>query len=182
MKLAYIEGQMIDISRRGISHEFVDVDLLGGNSVKKSRGRILKTTAIVAIVVLVVVGSMSMVVAAERPKFRVWGSASFAPAQMYWTDDRLRAWAGEKGVDIEIAWFPANEYWTKIVAAVAAGNAPDVAIHAPLYAQFSEAGLLLPLGDVIDKLGRDDILEIKFGQARMRGGEYSLSKGTLEWA
>lgn len=96
-----------------------------------------------------------------KPKLVIWGRATFVPPQLYWVEQKVRKWASEKGVDVEITWISVAEIGRKLLAAVEAGSPPYVVINGHPVAVFAEKGLLVPLDDIVDKLGRDDIYEIK---------------------
>ncbi|MDT7890276.1 MAG: extracellular solute-binding protein [Desulfurococcales archaeon] len=96
-----------------------------------------------------------------KPMLVIWGRATFVPPQLYWVEQKVRKWASEKGVDVEITWISVAEIGRKLLAAVEAGSPPYVVINGHPVAVFAEKGLLVPLDDIVDKLGRDDIYEIK---------------------
>jgi len=65
------------------------------------------------------------------------------------------------GVKVEIEYCALGEIETKLIAAIQANRAYD-AIQGPedkMVANFAVRGLLLPLDDVVDALGRDDYIE-----------------------
>jgi multiple sugar transport system substrate-binding protein len=112
-----------------------------------------------------------------KRKLTVWGRASFAPAQMYWASDLLREWAEKKGIDIEITWIPVADQAPKLAAAIAAGNPPDVLIGGDVNATYGERGLLVPLDDIVNELGKDDIFEGKLDQGTFNGHICAISTG-----
>ncbi|MCD6536214.1 MAG: extracellular solute-binding protein [Thaumarchaeota archaeon] len=112
-----------------------------------------------------------------REKLVVWGRASFAPAQMYWANDRIREWASKAGVDVEITWIPVADQFPKLSSAVAAGAPPDVLIGFSWMPIYAERGLLEPIDEVVNELGKDDIMEAKLKQGTVGGKIYSISTG-----
>ena len=109
-----------------------------------------------------------------KPKLVIWGRATFVPPQLYWVEQKVRKWASEKGVDIEITWIPVAEIGKKLLAAVEAGSPPDIVINGHPVAVFAEKDLLIPLDDIVDKLGRDDIYEIKLKTCTFMGRIYCI--------
>jgi len=109
-----------------------------------------------------------------KPKLVIWGRATFVPPQLYWVEQKVRKWATEKGVDVEITWIPVAEIGRKLIAAVEAGSPPDIVINGHPVAIFAEKGLLIPLDDIVDKLGRDDIYEIKLKTCTFMGKIYCI--------
>ncbi len=62
----------------------------------------------------------------------------------------------DKGVQIKMEVIPWDEYPTKVLAAAAAGSAPDFGWgDAGQRAQFAKDGVILPLGDMAKKAGLD---------------------------
>jgi multiple sugar transport system substrate-binding protein len=146
----------------------------------RRRVAVLVKIAVFLVAILIVFAGSSL--AQERPKLTVWGRASFAPAQAYWANDLMYRWAAEKGVDIKITWIPVADVAPKLVTAVAAGIAPDVVIGGMPYTKFAEGGLLLPLDDLVDKIGRDDFFKVKLQAGTIKGKVYAIPSGfELTW-
>jgi multiple sugar transport system substrate-binding protein len=153
---------------------------------RRSVAAIAKATAIAIIAVLIAIAGISVgvyyatlppavvEVPVVRPKLTVWGRATFAPAQIYWTNELIYKWAAENEVDVEITWLSVTDIGPKLTAAVEAGMPPDVVINGHPTARFAEAGLLLPLDDIVDKLGREDFYEIKLLQGIVDGKQYAI--------
>lgn len=114
---------------------------------------------------------------AERPVLEIWGRASFAPAQAYWFNSLAYEWASQKGVDVKITWIPVADIAPKLVTAVASGTEPDLVIGGMPYAKFAEADLLLPLDDIVEKLGREDFFETKLLVGTVNGKVYAIPSG-----
>jgi len=69
-----------------------------------------------------------------------------------------------------------------MAAAVAAGTPPDVVIGGTPYMIYAERGLLAPVTDIVDKLGKGDIYDIKLRQGTWDGETYAISSGfELTW-
>jgi len=128
----------------------------------------------VVLVVVLVILTGSVALTQEKPKLNIWGRASFAPAQAYWANSVLYEWAQEKGIDVKITWIPVGDIAAKMVTAVASGTEPDMVIGGMPYTKFAESGLLLPLDDVVDQLGRDDFFELILQMGTVDGKVYAI--------
>lgn len=118
----------------------------------------------------------------ERPTITIWGRASFAPAQAYWFNSLAYEWGAKNGVDVKITWIPVADIAPKLVTAVASGTEPDLVIGGMPYAKFAEGGLLLPLDEIVDKLGRDDFFEVKLLVGTVGGKVYAIPSGfEISW-
>ncbi|UNQ73274.1 ABC transporter substrate-binding protein [Infirmifilum sp. NZ] len=111
---------------------------------------------------------------AARPKLVIWGRATFTPPQMYWVEKKVREWAAQHNVDVEITWLAVADIGKKLTAAVEAGNPPDVVINGHPVAIFAERGLLVPIDDVVKKLNESDIYEIKLKECSWGGHYYCI--------
>ncbi len=110
--------------------------------------------------VLIVLILTMVVMGFAAKTLEVWIATTFVDAQNNWLRMKVEQWAKEKGVTVGISLFPKEIYTEKIVAAIEAGNPPDVVLQgAAGVVLAAEKGLLVPLDDVIDKLGRDDFYE-----------------------
>jgi ABC-type glycerol-3-phosphate transport system substrate-binding protein len=69
----------------------------------------------------------SMASAQARPKFRVWLFKSFVTDCNDVLARHIEAWAKERKVDVEFDWATFGDREQKFVAAIEAGNPPDVA-------------------------------------------------------
>ena len=151
----------------------------------KGNKGIATTTVIVVAIIIIIIGVVSTYYVTRppvKPKLVVWGRASYAPAQMYWGNDVFRTWAEKRGIDIEITWIPVADCAPKMAAAVAAGTPPDVVIGGTPYQLYAERGLLVPLDDIVDELGRADIYPQKLKQGTVDGKVYAISSGfELTW-
>jgi multiple sugar transport system substrate-binding protein len=135
----------------------------------------LPGTTIVRTEVKTTVQTAVTTVAPTRPKLVIWGRGTFVPPQMYWVEKKAREWAAGKGVDVEITWIPVAEIGTKLISAVEAGAPPDLVINGHPVARFAEAGLLLPLDDIVEKLNESDIYEVKRAVCKWGGHYYAIS-------
>ncbi len=116
---------------------------------------------LVGIMLVVLIFSWSgSALAADMPKMRVWIMTTFVDAVNNWLHDKVEAWAKEANVEVDISMLPRAAYGEKMVAAIEARTAPDVVLMGePGPTLAYEAGLTVPLDDVVDKLGRDDFYE-----------------------
>ena len=69
----------------------------------------------------------SMASAQARPKLRVWLFKSFVTDCNEVLAKHVEAWAKERKVDVEFDWATFGDREQKFVAAIEAGNPPDVA-------------------------------------------------------
>jgi multiple sugar transport system substrate-binding protein len=116
------------------------------------RGNLVKV--LVVLVVLISVFTLA------AQTLEVWIATTFVDAQNNWLRMKVEEWAKENGVEVGISLFPKEIYTEKIIAAIESGNPPDVVLQgAAGVVLAAEKGLLVPLDDVIDKLGRDDFYE-----------------------
>jgi ABC-type glycerol-3-phosphate transport system substrate-binding protein len=69
----------------------------------------------------------SMASAQARPKLRIWLFKSFVTAGNEVLQKQIEAWAGERKVDVEMDWATFGDREQKFVAAIEAGNPPDIA-------------------------------------------------------
>jgi len=72
-----------------------------------------------------VLGSMAS--AQAKPKLRVWLFKSFVTAGNDVLAKHVEAWAKERNVDVEMDWATFGDREPKVVAAIEAGNPPDLA-------------------------------------------------------
>lgn len=125
-------------------------------------------------VVLFVLVAMLAAVTFGKASLEVWGRATFVAEQNTWMTEKVNAWAEENDVDVNFLLVPVEQFNTKMAAAIQTGNLPDVIIHGWPVAQPAEDGMLLPLDDVIDKLGRDDIFPFKLNENMIDGKIYGI--------
>ena len=69
----------------------------------------------------------SMASAQAKPKLRVWLFKSFVTAGNDVLAKHVEAWAKERNVDVEMDWATFGDREQKFVAAIEAGNPPDLA-------------------------------------------------------
>ena len=82
-----------------------------------------------------------------------------------------------KGIDVKITWIPVGDIAAKMVTAVASGTELDMVIGGMPYTKFAESGLLLPLDEVVDQLGRDDFFELILQMGTVDGKVYAIPMG-----
>ncbi len=146
---------------------------------KKKSFRVMRSM-VLAVVILFIITGIAM--AQARPELRIWGRASFAPAQAYWANSLIYEWAAEKGVDVKITWIPVADIAPKLVIAIAAGREPDIVIGGMPFTKFAEIGLLLPLDSIVEELGRDDFFDLKLQVGKVHEEVYAIPSGfELTW-
>jgi multiple sugar transport system substrate-binding protein len=124
-------------------------------------------------IVLMLVVSLSLI-ALAKPRLEVWGRSTFVTEQNTWMTSKVNDWAKANNVDVNFILIPVEQFNQKISAALQTGNLPDVVIHGWPVAQPAEEGLLLPLDDIVDKLGRDDIFPFKLEEDMINGKIYGI--------
>ena len=92
-------------------------------------------------------------------KIIIWTNLT-ADAQAKVLDKQFREVAEELGVEFEMVTISFNDMYTKLATSVESGDVPDImhtnfAGAAYLYAQ----GMIEPLDDIIDDIGRDDFIQ-----------------------
>jgi multiple sugar transport system substrate-binding protein len=134
----------------------------------------MKKLLVFVLVLLLLLGVGISTVAASKPSLKVWGRASFVAAVNEWVGRKVEEFAEERDINVEWSLLPSDQLTTKMFAAIQAGNPPDVVIHGYPAGQFAEKGMLLPLDDVVDSLGRDDIFENKIRQYTIGEHVYAI--------
>ncbi len=137
------------------------------------RLKITLTLLGVAVVMGLILGSS--VVQAE--KIRVLSTATSVRATT-WMKEAIATFENENpGVNVEVEWMTWQELSTRVMADVAAGTEPEVLqdmfFSNAIYLQ--KLGLLLPVTDIIDKLGRDDYMEGTL--LEIEGEDYAVPSG-----
>jgi len=112
--------------------------------------------------------------AQKKPEIRIWGRTVFVDAVNTWIYHKIEKWSIENNVDVKISLLPANKFNEKIMAAVAAGNEPDVVVMGWPVALYAEKGLLLPLDDIIEKLDPEDIFPLKLNENKVGEHVYAI--------
>ncbi|MHA1971670.1 MAG: ABC transporter substrate-binding protein, partial [Candidatus Hodarchaeales archaeon] len=82
--------------------------------------------------------------------------------------------AKANGVDVNFLLIPVEQFNSKMSQALQTGNFPDVVIHGWPVAEPAEQGMLLPLDDVVDRLGRDDFFPFKLNENKINGRIYGI--------
>jgi multiple sugar transport system substrate-binding protein len=98
-----------------------------------------------------------------KPRMRILYQSTYAPALNDWLTARTLEWAAKKGVDVELSTASYLEILPKILTSVEAGNPPDVVFGAgtliALMAEDPKARHIVPLDDVYNEIGKDDVIE-----------------------
>jgi ABC-type glycerol-3-phosphate transport system substrate-binding protein len=88
--------------------------------------------------------------------------STYAPALNDWLTARTLEWAAKKGVDVELSTASYMEILPKILTGVETHNPPDLAFGAggliALMAEDPAARSIEPLDDVINEIGKDDLI------------------------
>lgn len=105
-------------------------------------------------VVLVGIGPAG---AQVKPKLTVWIMTTFVAAQNDFLKTKTEEWAKAAGVEVVISMMPRVKYGVDIVTAIEARMPPNVVLQGePGVGIAAEIGMLIPLDDVVNKLGRED--------------------------
>ena len=113
-------------------------------------------------------------VTGARKKISVWSQTPFVPPQTSWQNERCMEWGSKNNVEVEITYIPGAEFWAKLMTAIEAKTPPDLVIKGPPAAILAEKGIVVPIDDVIEKLGKDDIYPQKLKEASYKGHYYYL--------
>src|SRR5262245_31595001 len=92
-----------------------------------SRREFLRRTAVITGGTAVGLGVMGKMAQAQGPKLRVWLFKSYVTAGNDILAKQVEAWAAERKVQIEFDWATFGDREQKFVAAIEAGNPPDIA-------------------------------------------------------
>jgi multiple sugar transport system substrate-binding protein len=101
-----------------------------------------------------VLGKMAS--AQAKPKLRVWLFKSFVTAGNDVLARQVEAWAKEKNVDVEMDWATFGDREQKFVAAIEAGNPPDIAemnLYGPMRYKAALRDLSKLTGDIAKAKG-----------------------------
>lgn len=75
-------------------------------------------------------------------------------------DDAGKAFEEKTGVKVNYVRTPTNDFHTKLVTSISAGVYPDVIIwNSAPGIEFSSTGMVVPMDDVVDEIGRDEFSE-----------------------
>lgn len=78
-------------------------------------------------------------------------------------------------VKIKIETFSWNDFYTKWTTGFASGNVPDMSTALPnQVVEMINVGALLPVNDLIDKIGRDKFSKAAISEGTVNGNNYSL--------
>jgi len=114
----------------------------------------------------------------QKPKLRILYQSTYAPAINDWLTARTFEWAAKRGVDVELSTAAYREIEPKILTGVETGNPPDVAFGAgqivALLAEDPKARHLAPLDDVLNEIGKDDLIPICRNWYTIEGKQYGI--------
>ncbi|MBS7649732.1 MAG: extracellular solute-binding protein [Candidatus Bathyarchaeia archaeon] len=98
-----------------------------------------------------------------RRKIRALYMSTYAPALNDWLKARTYEWAAKKGVDVEMSVASYMEILPKILTGVESKDPPDIALGAgtlvALMAEDPKARNIVPIDDVLNEIGKDDVLD-----------------------
>jgi multiple sugar transport system substrate-binding protein len=123
----------------------------------------------------VVTTTVPTTVSPSERTLTVWARSAFVAANNDWVVKRCLEWGQKRGIKVEVSLIPVNDFSPKLIAAIEAGSPPDLCIHGLMPASPAEQGLLVPLDDVINELGKDDIYPMKLKLNTINGKLYCFS-------
>jgi multiple sugar transport system substrate-binding protein len=122
----------------------------------------------------VVTSTTTSVTVGPKRKLSVWSQSPFVPPQTSWQNEKCMEWGNKNNVEVEVTYIPGAEFWSKLTVSIEAGNPPDLVIKGVPAAILAERGKIVPIDDVIEKLGKDDIYPQKLKEASYKGRYYFL--------
>jgi multiple sugar transport system substrate-binding protein len=146
------------------------------SELKKQRGgTIMKSKYMMMAVTLVLVLALSTSAStAQKPKIEIWGVSSFVADVNNWVVHKAKKWGTKNGVEVKVSLFPFGQLNAKLIAGIEAGTQPDMCVQGWGVGEWVNKGLLLPLDDVVDRLGRADFFEHKLIENQLRGHIYGI--------
>ena len=111
---------------------------------------------------------------AQKPKIEIWGVSSFVADVNNWVVHKGEEWGAKNGVEVKVSLFPFGQLNAKLIAAIEAGTPPDMCVQGWGVGEWVNKGLLVPLDDVVDRLGRADIFEHKLIENQLGGHIYGI--------
>jgi multiple sugar transport system substrate-binding protein len=104
--------------------------------------------------------------------------STYAPALNDWLTARTLEWAAKKGVDVELSTASYTEIQPKILTGVDTHNPPDIAFGAgglvALLAEDANSRSLVELDDVLNEIGKDDLITPCKKWYTMGGKQYGI--------
>lgn len=114
-----------------------------------------------------------------------WSSYTQGPRAEYMQEMADRFMKEHPKVNIKIELFSWSEFYTKWTTGLSTGNVPDISTALPNHVtEMIDADALVPLDDVIDKIGRDRFYEAALAEGEYDGVNYSVplySHAQLMW-
>ncbi len=105
----------------------------------------------------------------------LWHSFTQGPRNDFMKQAADDFMAAHPGVKITIETFAWSEFYTKWTTGLQSGQVPDVSTALPNHVvEMLDADAIIPLDDVIDKIGRDRFYEAPLKEAAMDGNNYSI--------
>lgn len=141
-----------------------------------TRMQALIVAAIVIIASIAAVAYYLYPVPAPEKKLTVWWSEPVFAGEKELIPQYVEEFENETGAEVTWEAFPHVELDEKIMLAVEAGTNPDVIFqaHSHVLTLLQEQGQLMPLNDLIDDIGRDDIFPFLLEISTLDGDEYMI--------
>ncbi|MBS7651462.1 extracellular solute-binding protein [Candidatus Bathyarchaeota archaeon] len=98
----------------------------------------------------------------------------FVPPQTTWQNEKCYEWGLKNDVDVKMTYIPSAEFWPKLTVSIEAGTPPDLVIKGWGGTVLAEREKIVPIDDVIERLGKDDIYPQKLTEATYKGHYYML--------
>jgi multiple sugar transport system substrate-binding protein len=116
--------------------------------------------------------------AGEKKVITFWNHALSADAaweNKYWQDIVAGFEKENPGVQVNLEWVPWDTFWTKLVASIEAGNAPDLHHAGDMHMlAFVPQGKILPIDDVLADLGGPKAFSPLLHYYQYKGHTYGL--------
>ncbi len=137
-----------------------------------------KQTVFLSIVFLLFFCVLFSSFASEKKIITFWNHALSADAaweNKYWQDIIAGFQKENPGVQVNMDWVPWDTFWTKLVAAIQAGNEPDLHHAGDMHMlAFVPQGKILPIDDVLADLGGPKAFSPLLSYYQYKGKTYGL--------
>lgn len=110
----------------------------------------------------------------EPVTLTMWHSFTQGPRKDF-MDKAAADFEAETGIRVVMETYPWADFYTKWTAGVATGQVPDISTALPAQvAEMIDIDALVPLNDLIDRMGRDKFYEAPIGEFTVGGNNYGI--------
>ena len=104
----------------------------------------------------------------------------YCEPQNNWIAAKIVEWAGKNNVDVEVSWLTWAEITPKLATAMEAGTLPDVFYGGVSPVLMDPTNIYtLPVDDILNELGWDNIFERHTLQVKIKGKYYAVPFGNM---